>query len=375
MIIDFKGLLNAMEDNELFTLANEARPGDNYLLNAILPERPRRGYSAKAGSMTILATMSRLVGMDSPYPRGGAAKASSFEHKIAKTAIEMPFPEEYLRELRELVNDLINLQQDGHEVVLETMFNFTNKLLVQPLLDTAEWMRAQAIITGELDWQSDDIHLEVDYGIPAANFLTARTGADGYGGSTSKFWVDWHAAQRLLKNRVRAVFMNSTTMETILYNPVNNIKPIRIDQENGIFEFQRYTTIGGNVVVSEDIRDRFTAFTYDDAGEVLDSANPLSGETIDVPYVPDGSVVFIGQNDKKAFEIGTGSTNESENTPLSLGYTHIGPTEEANGRLGRWANAFVPQGREWQFIGQSVQNILPIIQRPELIVNATTDIA
>lgn len=374
MIIDFKGLLDAMEDNEIFTLANEARPGDNYLLNAILPERPRRGYSAKAGSMTIKSTMSRLVGMDSPYPRGGAFSATSFEHKIAKTAIEMPFPEEYLRELREAVNDLMNNTQDDHELVLETMFNFTNKLLIQPLLDTAEWMRAQSIITGEIDWQSDDIHLEVDYGIPAANFLTPRTGNDGYGGTTSKFWEDWREAQRILKNRVRVVFANSTTIQTIMYNSVNNIKPVRIDEESGIFEFQRYVVIGGNTVVSDDVRDRITMFAYDDAGEVIDSADPTSGDTIEVPYVPDGAVVYIGRNEKKAFEIGTGSTDESRNTPLEIGYTHLGPTEEGNGRLGRWANAFVPQGREWQFVGQSVQNILPVIHRPELVVNATTDI-
>ena len=374
MIIDFKGLLDSLEDGEIITIANEARPGSNYLLNTILPEQLRRGYSAKAGSMTILATMARLVGMDSPYPRGGAMKSQSFEHKIAKTAIEMPFPEEYLRELRELVNDVMNNTQDEHEQILETMFNFTDKLLVQPQLDTAEWLRAQAIITGEIDWQSDDIHLEVDYGIPAANFLTPRTGNDGYGGSTSKFWDDWHEAQRILKNRIRAVFMNTNTMQVILYNPVNNIKPIRIDLENGIFEFQRYTTIGGNTVVSEDIRDRFTAFTYDDAGEVIDSADPTAGTTIDVPFVPDGAVVYIGQNDRKRFEIGTGSTDESQNTPLQLGYTHLGPTEEGNGRLGRWANAYVPEGKRWMFIGQSVQNILPVIDRPELIVNATTEV-
>lgn len=375
MIIDFKGLLDSMEDTELFTIANEARPGSNYLFNAILPERLRRGYSAKAGSMTIQSTMSRLVGMDSPYPRGGTMKAASFEHKIAKTAIELPFPEEMLRELREIVNDVFNNTMDDHQQVLETMFNFTDKLLVQPLLDTAEWLRAQALITGEIDWQSDDIHLSVDYGIPAGNFLPARTGNNRYGGSTSQFWTDWHEAQRILKNRVRLVAMNTNTMQQILYNPANNIKPLRIDEQNGIFEFQRYTTIGGNVVVSDDIRDRFTAFTYDDAGEVIDSTDPTSGNTVDVPYLPDGAVLFIGQNDRKAFEIGTGSTDESENTPLQIGYTHIGPTEEGNGRLGRWANAFVPQGREWQFVGQAVQNLLPVIDRPELIVNATTAMA
>jgi hypothetical protein len=67
-----------MEDNEITTIANDARPGDNYLFNAVLPERQRRGYHAKAGSMTIKATMAKLVGMDSPYPRGGAMTLQRF---------------------------------------------------------------------------------------------------------------------------------------------------------------------------------------------------------------------------------------------------------------------------------------------------------
>lgn len=374
MIIDFKGILDALEDTEIFTLANDARPGENRLFNAVLPEVQRRGYSAKGGSMTIRSTMAKLVGMDSPYPKSGVGSRTDFEHKIAKMAIEMPFPEEYLRELREMVNDYFNNTIDDERQILETMFNFTDKLLVQPHLDTAEWLRAQALITGAIDWQSDDIHLEVDYAIPTENFLAPRTGGDAYGGVTSKFWEDWQTIQRILKNRVRGVFMNTTTLQAIMYNPVNNVVPIRVDELAGVFEFQRYVVRGGNTVVSDDIRDRIQIFTYDDAGEVLDEASLQSGATKNVPFVPDGAILAIGANDNRAFTIGSGSTDESQQTPLTIGYTHVGPTEEGNGRLGRWANAFVPQGREWQFVGQSVQNLLPVIQRPDLIVNATTDV-
>ncbi len=374
MIIDFKGILDEMQDNEIFTVANAARPGDNRLFNAVLPEVLRRGYSARGGSMTIRSTMSKLVGMDSPYPKGGAGNRSSFEHQIAKMAIEMPFPEEYLRELRELVNDVFNNTIDDRRQILETIFNFTDKLLVQPHLDTAEWLRAQALITGMIDWQSDDIHLEVDYGIPAENFLPVRTGSDAYGGSTSKFWDDWQTIQRILRNRVKAVFMNTNTLQAIMYNPYNNIKPIAVNDVSGVFEFQRYVVNNGTLVVSEDIRDRIQVITYDDSAEVLDEADLLSGNTKRIPFVADGAMLAIGTPDTRAFVIGTGSTDESTNTPITLGYTHVGPTEEGNGRLGRWANAYVPQGREYMFVGQSVQNLLPVIQRPELIVNATTDV-
>ncbi|MGB4824930.1 MAG: major capsid protein [Leuconostoc mesenteroides] len=374
MIIDFKGLLDAMEDDDIFTRANEARPGSNYLYNAILPDQLRRGYSAKSSSMSIRATMAKLVGMDSKYPKGGAARRSQFEHRIAKLAIEMPFPEEYLRELRELVNDAFNNTIDDELQVLETMFNFTDKLLVQPILDTSEWLKGQALITGEIDWQSDDIKLEVDYGIPAANFLTTRTGNDAYGGSTSKFWVDWHEVQRILKRRVRLVLMTSTTLDEIIYNPVNNIRIISGDDVNGIFQLQRILIRNGVEVQSDDIRDRITVITYDDNGEVLDDTKPGSGETILVPMCPDGSILVIGQNDDREFRVGTGSTREDD-TPVTVGYNHIGPTEEGNGRLGRWATAYVPQGDEYMFVAKSAQNSLPVITRPDLVVNMTTDIA
>lgn len=372
-IIDFKGMLDAMEDNEIFDIANEARPGSNYLFNAILPDVERRGYSAKAGSMSIRATMAKLVAMDSKYPKGGAQRRSSFEHKIAKFAIEMPFPEEYLRELRELVNDAFNNNIDDEEEILETMFNFTRKLLVQPMLDTSEWLKGQSLQLGLISWQSDDIKLEVDYGIPDENFLPARTGSDAYGGLTSKFWVDWHEIQRILHNRVRGVYMTTKTLQTIMYNPVNGIKVVSQDDVNGIFQFRRVIVRNGVEVVSDDTRDTITVFTYDDSAEVLDDTKPNTGETINVPFMIDGVMMAIGQNDDREFRVGTGSTRENR-TPVTIGYNHIGPTEEGNGRLGRWATAYVPQGEEYMFTAKAAQNSLPVIQRPDLVANATTEV-
>lgn len=372
MIVDFKGLLDEMEDTEIFAIANEARPGSRYLLNSVLPEVKRRGYSAKSSKMRIKATMAKLVAMDSPYPRSGVQEASIWEHNLAKMAVEMPFPEAYLRELREMITELMARNVDGKEQMVETMFNFTDKLLVQPHLDTTEYLRGQALFTGAIDWESDGIHLEVDYGIPDANFLTARTGADGYGGATSKFWTDWHEAQRILKNRVRGVIMRTETLQTIMYNNANGIKVVRQDDIAGIFEFQRYITINGQNVVSDEVRDRITIFTYDDEGEVLDETKPGTGETKILPFVPIGVIAVIGAYDTRQFQIGFGSTPDP--TPIQLGYTHVGPTEEGNGVLGRWAKAYVPEGQEWQFIGKSAANVLPVIDAPERIVILTTEV-
>ena len=372
MLIDFKGLIATLDDGEIMTLANEARPGSNYIFNSVLPEVKRRGYSAKGGSMTIRATMAKLVGLSSPYPKGGAFEQTEFEHKIAKMAIEMDFPEEYLRELRELVKDALSQEVDAHEQILETLFNFTDKLLVQPHLDTAEWLRGQALVTGAIDWQSDDIHLEVDYGIPSTNFLPTRTGTDAYDGTTSKFWADVRSAQSILNNRVVAIIAHSTTVRAIMDNPNNNIRLIRADETAGIFVFQKYVSIQGNTQTSEDTRDTVTLITYDDEGEVYDSTKPGTGETVKLPFMPVGAVLFIGAFNPKRFIVGAGSTPPV--TPISLGYTHVGPTEEGDGRLGRWANLYVPEGKNWMFVGHAVTNCLPVIEAPDRLVVAKTDI-
>lgn len=373
MIIDFKGLLDEIGDDEIFQIANEARPGTNYLWNSILPEVQRPGYHAKAGNMTIRPTMAKLVAMDSPYPRGGVLERFSFQHLLAKMAVELPFPEEYLRELRELVRYALGLDQDAHQQMLETMFNFTDKLLVQPHLDTAEWLRGQALFTGKIDWTSDDIRLQVDYGIPAGNFLPARTGTDAYGGSTSKFWDDLRAAGEILHYQINGIFCHPDTMRIIINNPANSLRIVSQDQIKGIFTFQRYIQVGGIPIISTDARDFVSIFTYRDEGEVLDEAQLGSGVTKKIPFCPRGAILFVGNYVPSRFIVGAGATPPI--TPVTLGYTHVGPTEEGNGRLGRWAYTYVPEGRQWQFIGQSVTNLLPVIEAPTRLVVATTDIS
>lgn len=372
-VIDFKGLLDEMEEDEIFTIANESRPPANYLWNSVLPDVKRRGYSASAANMKIIATMSKLTGMDSRYARGGAARRFDFEHKLAKLGIEMLFPEEYLRQLREIVNENIANGVDDKEELLETMYNFTRKLLVQPHEDTKEWLKGQAILTGLIDWQSDDIRLQVDYGVPSANFLPARTGTTAYGGSGSLFWQDWRAAQQILKNRVRGVFASTPTIQSIIYNPVNGVRLVAADDVAGVFKFQRVVNLNGQNTISDDIRDNMTIFAYDDSGEVLDDSKPGSGETKNVPFCPNGAIAVIGEYDSRAFTIGTGSTPDK--TPVSVGYTHIGPTEEGNGRLGMWAKAYVPEGEEYSFIGKSATNVLPVIEAPERIVVLNTQVS
>jgi hypothetical protein len=102
MEFDLRTALDALRQRgTVFAIANQARPPASYVFASILPEETRFSYQATAGSMTVRATMAGLVGMDSPYPEGGALEVSKFSEETAKIAIRVRFPEQQLRELQE----------------------------------------------------------------------------------------------------------------------------------------------------------------------------------------------------------------------------------------------------------------------------------
>lgn len=357
------------QGNVAFQIANGARPPAAYLFSSILPEERRNTYNVATGSMTVRTTAAGIVGMDSPYPEGGAVDSQAFNENTAKVANASKLPEQLLRELQ---NELLRLQVIGGnttEAIINTALNWFNKIIVQAHLDTVEWMRGQALTLGKIDWTFNDKRLFVDYGIPAANFLTARTGNNGYGGSTSKFWTDIATARQKLKGAVRTMIMHSDTKEMILANSVNNIKLLSEDLSRGTFSIVQYKTVGGNTIESSDPRDRAAFVTYDDEMEVFDLAN--MGKTKTIPFMPKGVILAIGNFVNNRFIVGSGSTPPVPQN--NLGYTHIAPTVEGGGASGRWGRIFVPQGEPWSIRAEGVTNCLPVIEAPERLIVLTTE--
>jgi hypothetical protein len=251
---DLRGAIDALEQGTVFQIANGARPGSNYLFQSILPEEKRLSYQAKSGNMTIRATMAGLVGMDSPYPEGGAVEISEFSEDTAKIANRVRLPEQLLRELQELLFRLQATGGNSIQAIQNTALNFVDKLIVQPHLDTMEWLRGQALTTGRIDWTFNKKRLLVDYGIPAANFLPARTGASGYGGASSVFWSDIRKLRQILGGGQVRFIMHSETKNMILANDANNIKLLAEDLDAGTFSIVRYKVVGGTTVESTDPR-------------------------------------------------------------------------------------------------------------------------
>lgn len=350
----------------IFRLANEARTPASYLLATLLPERRLPTYEASDGSMTIRTTMAGVVGMDSAYPEGGVVDLATFRERVIKIAIQNNLSEETLRQLQTLADQVVARGGSSTDLAVNTILNFVQKLLQQPQWDRREWLRGQALFTGEIDWQYNGITVQVDYGIPSANKFATRTGTAAYGGSASVFWSDMREARRLLGSSYEISIANRTTIEEIIYNDANSINVLGI--EGGRYRIQRFR--GSLERPSTDARETMTIVEYNAEGEVLDPSNP--GQTIKVPFVPNGVIGHFGRADNSSeFIPGEGATQDPEDG-LELGYTHLGPTTESGGRPGDWARVYTPEDMPMQVRGQSASNPLPVIRSAKKIVLAST---
>lgn len=367
MDLNFASVLQRMEVGADFRIANEARPPANYLMATLLPEQNRETYYTKSGSMTVRTTMAGLAAMDSPYPPVGLVEAETKQEQTAKVAGQSRFSEENLRELQMLLMRLALGGGDTNQAVIQNALNFLNKVIVQAQLDTAEYLRAQALVNGAIDWTFNNKRLQVSYGIPAGNMLAQRTGTAGYGGSASVFWQDIGLLQKALRYNVRAFILHIDTINMILANAVNNIE---VTAQAGLrFSIRRYVSRAGNTVPSSDAREAIDLIGYADEGEIFDLANP--GQTTKIPFMPLGRILAVGNNNTSGYVVGYGGTTPAS-AQNNLGYTHLAPTVEGGGRPGRWARLYTPEAEPWSLVGQGVSNILPVIDAPKLVATAST---
>lgn len=375
MAIDLRNAIETLDQTSVFEIANLARPAGDYLFNSVLPDINMETYDIDTGTMTIRTTMAGLTGMDSNYAEGGAVEESVMSGKTAKLAVRATLPEKTLRDMQQMLQRLASQGTDTIDVIQQNGLNFVDKLVVQSLLDREEWLKGQALVTGELDWTFNGKRLQANYGIPSGNFLTSRSGNDAYGGSASKFWTDWYSAQEILNWQVSAAIIHPTTLKAILANvAVNQLQFVTSNPELGIFQFARLTTLGGNTIISSDPRDFVTFFVHNREGEIWDLANP--GSTTKVPFMPVGKILFIGAPVyDSTFLVGEGATEPPAlNTPVRIGYGHVAPTTEGGGVPGRWAQLYVPENAPWSLAARGCENFLPVIQAPDRVVIATTSV-
>lgn len=352
-------------------LSNAARTPDTYFLTAILPERDVPSYIAKGGSIRVRSTMAGLVGLDSVDPEGGAMDLTTFMENIAKIAISARLTEQAIIELQALAAAATIAGGNTRDIAVNAVLNFVAKMLLQPHYDRREWLRGQALFTGGIDWQFNGADLQVDYGIPSANIFATRTGNDAYDGSASKFWTDWKGARLILGDSFRGAMVTRQTADAIIENSVNKVT-VLADADRTISLVKYVGAEDGLRPASPDQRERATLVVYDKEGEVWDLANP--GKTKKTRLIPNGVLGFFGSEDRSSdFIVGEGATTDPEND-RALGYSHIGPTVENNGRTGIWTDVEIPRDMPQHVFGRARGRFLPVIENPDKIVLASTTI-
>lgn len=374
MEFDLRAAIESLDQQDVFEIVNDARPAGNYLFNSLLPNRNEDSYDIEGGNMSIRTTMAGLSGMDSEYNEGGAADSTEWNGKTAKLTIRANLPEKFLRKLQGTLMKLLARRLSTTETIQGTALNFVNKIIVQALLDREEWLKGQALFTGEIDWTFKGKRLEANYGIPAANFLPSRTGNDRYGGSTSKLWEDVYTAQMLLNWDVRAIIVDPGLLKDILSNAaVNQLQFISSDPVTGRFSFRRLVDRGGVMMLDSDPRAQIDFLAYPETGEIWDLANP--GKTKKIPFCPVGGMLFVGTPvSKTVFTIGAEGSTPEPPSPVAIGYGHLAPTTEGGGNPGRWGQVYVPQDEPWQIAARAAENFLPVIESPESLVIANSQV-
>lgn len=365
MDFSFAEALRALGRYAAFQIINGARPASEYLLATLLPEDPKPTYYVDAGFMTVRTTMAGLAGMSSPYSPGGVIEASTFLEKSAKIAQEVTMEEEALRTLQEILRQRGLAANSQVQFLATEALNFYDKLIVQAHMDTAEWLRAQCLMYGNINWTFNKMNLNVDYGVPVAFLPAKRTGSDAYDNTASKFWTDHYAALEALYYNVRCIILNGPTMLKMLNNPVNNFQVINMTQNadgTGIYTVRRFrpaATAGASPVdvISNDARDTVSFITYDNEGEVLDPSD--TSKTQRIKFIDDGVLVYVANNRSNGYRVGEGATRDPIRD-MALGYTHIAPTVEGGGMMGRWGDMRVPEDRPWAISGRGVTNLLPV---------------
>lgn len=161
------------------------------------------------------------------------------------------------------------------------------------------------------------------------------------------------------------------TIDVIVNNPANKLAVMA--QSGFNFTVRRLDEdASGRLRETGDARDTISLVAYQAEGEMIDPANP-DGDLIQVPFMPLGKILALGNNSRTGYRVGEGSTRDPE-ADRALGYTHIGPSVEGKGLPGRWADVFTPERKKYQLVGQGVTNLLPVIEAPEKIVVASTDL-
>jgi len=229
-----------------------------------------------------------------------------------------------------------NRPRDDEEknMVIDYVYDTTDDL-IQGVRDTEEYLRAQAIYKGELDYndKENDVQIKVDFGLLAGNKLTATTSWED---PASKPLSDIQAAVKQYqktnqRRKPQVMHMTSVTEANLLQN--EQIR-VQVYGENN----------GQRLLTRADVSNVLSALGLPPY-QINDDVINILGE--EKQMLEDNKVVFLGGD---------------------LGNTYLGPTVEKNYESGIYVVTEIKESNppmQAVFIGQTV---FPAIAKPQSIL-------
>lgn len=239
----------------------------------------------------------KQVGMDLSWIKGAnnaqvALKASKFDTNVIPrgrqgfTEIKhsMPYFKESTYIDEEIRQKLLLVQGTNNpayqELILNSIFNDSIQLIKSATV-SREIMRMQALTTGVVTLNSNGVNHTFDFDMPKDNLATASTAWDQ---AKSNPLTDIKTAKRAIANAtgatVQRAVLNQTTWDTLLANGV--IKDTLLSS----------TASTSNAVILDSTLQQFLLSNTGINFVVYDKGYKANDGSF-VPYIPDGTVVFM----------------------------------------------------------------------------------
>lgn len=301
----------------------------NYLLEALMPDQNVNDINFSWNVINgAYAPAASITGFNAAAPlRDKQAQSKAFG-SVAKLQHSYFFDEVEL-----FAYNKPRTPEERAQIVDQGL-NYTDEL-VNGVRDTKEFLRAQAIYNGRVEYHNakDDIHLEIDFPVPAGNQMTAATGWDDPAANPLADLQAMVKQYQATNQRRRPTGMHMTSAtEALLLN-------------NAQIRAQRFgTNAGTQLLTPDDLAAVFTALRLP-AYQIQDDVININGA--DVQLLEDDKVVMFG---------------------AGLGFTAVGPAAERNFTPGIFAitQAKVNPPSEEIIVGQTA---FPAFQRPSSVVS------
>lgn len=297
-----------------------------YLLASFLPNK--NVYDLKFAYNVINKEYTRtasITGFNADAPLRDKDGLAKHFGEVAKVQHGFKLDEEELLRFNQPRND--GEKQQAVDYVYDQTDN-----LVEGVRDIEEWMRAQAIYKGVLNYSENGVVINVDFGIPAENKLTT-TVAWSDPASTPLEDLQRAVAQFKKQNKRKApkvIHMTEATEAHLLKNEQIKLQVFGATNVN-------------RLMTKADLANAFSAMSlppYQIQSDQIDNGNGPED------LLPEGRVVLLGEN---------------------LGNTYFGPTVEKNYQPGMYVLPIVEKKppRQEVYVGETV---FPALSRPKAIV-------